>query len=34
LAINGYFSIMSQWDAGVNRLPPAGALALIRSYSQ
>jgi hypothetical protein len=34
LAINGYFSIMSQWDAGVNRFPPAGALAIMARYSQ
>jgi hypothetical protein len=34
LAINGYFSIMSQGDTRVKRLSPAGALAIMDSYSQ
>jgi hypothetical protein len=34
LAINIYFSIMSQLDTRVKRLSGSGALAIMESYSQ
>jgi len=34
LAINKYFSSISQWDAPGKRLLPGGGLAIMESYSQ
>ena len=34
MAINMYFSIISQGEAPGNRLVPGGALAIMESYSQ